>query len=137
MGHVEFPDFMVRAEFGRLAEQFLHLRVVFTVPVNLALTHKDGDVFLELLVELLDIFFDNVVFLGQTGVLNLFGEFTQNVDVSIGQLFEFAVGFFRAGLGQDQCIDIVEIFLGDALVGQIDIFGKHVSSNIEVLVLAI
>jgi len=41
---VEFPELVLGAKLGRLAEEFLHQWEVLSVPVDLGLRHEDRDV---------------------------------------------------------------------------------------------
>ena len=47
MRNIELPSLVLRTELGRLAENFLHHRVIMLVPVNLSLHHKNRDVLVE------------------------------------------------------------------------------------------
>lgn len=137
MRDIEFPDVMVRAEFSGLAEQFFHLAVVLAVPVDLALRHQHRDIFLQLFIEILNVLFDGFVVVLEPSVLDLLGQFTQRIDMAIGQLFEFAIGFFWTGLRENKRVDVFEVVRSDALESEIHVFSQHISRYVEVLVLAV
>lgn len=73
MGDIQFPGLVVGTELSTLSEEFLDHAVVPGIPIDLALGHEYGDVFLETLIELFQGFSDTIVVSTESIVLDVFG----------------------------------------------------------------
>jgi len=137
MSHVKFPNFVIRTEFSTLSQKFFNLSIILTVPIYFALWHQYWNIFFELLIEFLQWFFYSFIIPLQSTVLNALGDLSQTINMSIWKIFKFPISFFRTSLTQNQCINIIEVLLGNAFVSEIYIFSKYIGSNIKILVFAV
>jgi hypothetical protein len=57
--------------------------------------------------------------------------------MGVCQFFELLVGFLFGGLVEYECFQEFEVLLGEALVGEVRIFGQHIRRQVEMVVLAV
>ena len=102
MGHVEFPSLVLTAKFCRLSENFLNLGVISFIPINLGLHHKNWDVEIKGSIVLLESHSDGLGVSCNSCILDRFSFLPEGIDMVVGELFEFSMGFFLRGLVQNE-----------------------------------
>jgi len=135
--HIQLPCLVLGAELSALAEDLLHLGVVSFIPVDLRLHHQNGDVLVESIVVLGQSVVDGFGVSGDSGVLNGLRLLSKRVDVLVSEVLELSVRLVLRGLVQNEVLKEFKIFLRQALVCQVRIFGQDVSSEVVMLVLAV
>ena len=128
---------MIGTELSTLPEQFFNNSVVFFIPIDLSLRHKNRNIFFKTFIEFFQRFLNSLVILGESGILNTFSELSQRINISVCNEVELSQRFFRRCLLKDDSIDKLEIFLIWHLVSKLRVFSKHISSKIIVSELAV
>ncbi len=137
MSHVQFPNFVIRTEFSTLSQKLFNLPVILTVPIYFTLGHQHWNIFFKLLIKFLQWFFNSFIIPLQSAVLNALCDFSQTINMSVWKVFKFPVSFLRTSLTQNQCVNIIEVLLWNALVSEINVFSEDIGCHIEILVFAV
>ena len=94
VSNIELPSFVLAAEFGGLAEDFLYHRVIAVVPVYLGLHHEDRDVLIEGQIVFLKSIVDGFTISGNSCVLDRLGLLSESINMFVSQIFKLSEGFF-------------------------------------------
>lgn len=137
VGNIKFPSFVFGAKLGRLSEYLLHHGIAALIPVHLRLHHQHGDVVVQGRVILLQGLVDGFGVALDTRILNRFRLLAQRINVLVRQIFKLFEGLFFAGLVKNEVLQKFEVFRGEALVGEMCIFGENVGRQIVMLILAV
>lgn len=137
VGHVESPGFVFEAELRTLLEYLLHERVVFLFPLDFALAHEDRHELLHGFVLVLQVAFDGFVVPGKSGIVDLFGQLAQHVDVLLADVVEFLLGLLCTRLLQNQCVYLLILVLGQTLEGKVCVFSQNVGCQVILTLLAV
>jgi hypothetical protein len=137
VSNVEFPDFVLTAEFGTLSEDLLDHGIVLQVPVSLGLHHQHRNVLVKCSIILLESRVDGLGVSCDSGILNGLGFLSESVDMFVGKFLEFPVGLIFVGLVKNKVLKEVEIVLREALIGEISVLSQDISSQVIMLILAV
>jgi hypothetical protein len=111
VSYVQFPYFVLTAEFCTLSEDLLDHGIVLQVPVSLGLHHQNRNVFVKCGIILLEGGVDGLRVSCNSGILNSLGFLSESVDMFVGKFFEFSVGLIFVGLVKNKVLKEVEIVL--------------------------
>jgi hypothetical protein len=134
---VEFPDFVLTAEFGTLSEDLFDHGIVLQVPVSLGLHHQHRDVLVKCSIILLEGRVDGLGIPCNSGILNSLGFLSESIDMFVGKFFEFPVGLIFVSLVKNKVLKEVEIVLRETLIGKVGVLSQNISSQVVMLVLAV
>ena len=126
VGHIEFPSVVFRTKLCGLSEEFLNLRVIFLVSINLSLSHQDRDILFKGVVIVFQSSFDSFVVSGQTGILNLLSQSPQLIHFLVGEVIELLISLFWSRLLQNQSVQVLEVVIGQTLVCQFSVLCQHI-----------
>ena len=107
------------------------------VPVNLGLHHQYGDVLVKGQVVLLQRIVNRLRVTRDSSILDRLGLLSKRVDVLVGQVLELSKSLLFRGLVQDEVLQEIKVFLGQAFVSQVSVFSEDVCRQIVMLVLAV
>ena len=111
MRNIELPSLVLRTELGRLAENFLHHRVIMLVPVSLSLHHKNRDVLVEGEVILLQRTVDSLGVTSDPRILDGLRLFTERVNMLVREILKLTECFFLRRLVEDEVFEEIEVLL--------------------------
>lgn len=107
------------------------------VPVNLGLHHQYGDVLVKGQVILLQRIVNRLRVTRDPSILDRLSLLSERVYVLVGQVLELSKGLLFRGLVQDEVLQEIKVFLGQAFVSQVSVFSEDVCRQIVMLVLAV
>lgn len=111
MCNIKFPSLVIGTKLCTLSEKFLNNWVVLFIPIYFGLWHQDWDVLLETLVEFFKWFFDTIIILSKSSILDTFGKLSQRVNIPVGYDVQLAEWLFGWSFLKDNCINEFEILL--------------------------
>lgn len=118
-------------------EDLLDEGLVFFLPVNLALAHEDRHELFHGFVLVLEVCLDAVILSSDSGIIDLFSEFSKDINMLLRDILKLLLSFLWTGLLQDQGIDLLVFILGETLEGQVCVLSEDVCSQVEVVLLAV